>query len=416
MSFNRNPSGRNQHGTVPKSNDPLLRSALEKYHRERVTNNVKISARLAREYNIAMTEYSVKRRRKELGFLSGRYAVKELTWQEMAQLILDVLDEDPTNGWGVGNVQARVAFKHATHLPKQVVSDVMHTYAPEGFEKREPGAQRIVRVPKVPVGIHKRWAANGHDKLYSIGFPIWAIVDDATGKWLGAWVVPSNRMSNVVAYLFLSTVEKYEGLPLQFSTDCGSETTGVYGLMNALREAYHPEIDPSILRAHEYVWSVHNISIEQSWLRLRLDWGNNAVPKFHEGAEQGIYDSNDPEQYELGQWLWSRLLQQELDQFVEFRNGARMRKDAQKAGPSGMSRNEAFSLYKTWGGRDCLLPVDCTPIKELKEELGGETLLQFVSDEYALRAESVLDNLGVAQVTMQNVWDVFQDMLRAFCM
>ena len=36
------------------------------------------------------------------------------------------------------------------------------------------------------VGIHQRWSADGHDKLYKIlGFPIWAIVDDAISKMAG---------------------------------------------------------------------------------------------------------------------------------------------------------------------------------------------------------------------------------------
>ena len=135
----------------------------------------------------------------------------------------------------------------------------MHAFAPDGFEQREPGGKRILRVKKAPIGIHERWAGDGHDKLYSIGFLIWALVDDATGKWLGAWVVPSNRIGNIISYLFLETVAKYKGewvtilyfqhfanlrfpyihqflgLPIQVSTDCGSETTGIYGLANALR-------------------------------------------------------------------------------------------------------------------------------------------------------------------------------------
>jgi hypothetical protein len=196
----------------------------------------------------------VKRRRKELGLLAGRYAAKELTYEEKTQLVLDILDEDVNNHWGVDNVKARIAFKHMIHLPRPFVSDVMHAFAPEGFEQREPGGKRILRVKKAPIGIHERWAGDGHDKLYSIGFPIWALVDDATGKWLGAWVVPSNRIGNIISYLFLETVVKYKGkhiilclqcfalyihqflgLPIQVSTDCGSETTGVYGLANALR-------------------------------------------------------------------------------------------------------------------------------------------------------------------------------------
>ena len=210
-----------------KASNPVLRAALEKYHREGITNDIKISERLRKEHSLELgysvkitsmsnshpifSEHSVKRRRRELGFVAGRYTASGLTYEEMAQYVLDVLDEDKTDSWGVENVKARIAFKHAVHIPRHIVSDIMHIYAPDGFAKREPGAKRIVRVQKAPLGIHERWAADGHDKLYSIGFPVWAIVDDATGKWLGAWVVPSNRLAQIVAYLFLDTVERFDG-------------------------------------------------------------------------------------------------------------------------------------------------------------------------------------------------------------
>ena len=129
----------------------------------------------------------------------------------------------------------------------------MHTHDSDAFAAREPTTKRIFRVKKHPIRIHAHWAADGHDKLYKIGFPIWAIVDDATGKWLGAWVVPSNRTGNIIAYLWLCVVEKYGGerlafiacyspsshisigIPLQFTTDCGAETTVVYGFVNAFQ-------------------------------------------------------------------------------------------------------------------------------------------------------------------------------------
>ena len=94
------------------------------------------------------------------------------------------------------------------------VSKVMHAHDSDAFAMREPTAQRTFWVKKFPIGIHQRWAADGHDKLYKIGFPIWAIVDDATGKWLDAWVVPSNRTGNIIAYLWLCTVQKYGGMPI----------------------------------------------------------------------------------------------------------------------------------------------------------------------------------------------------------
>ena len=89
-----------------------------------------------------------------------------------------------------------------------------------------------------------------------------------------------------------------------------------------------------------------------------------------------------------------------------------MRKDKNKAGPSGCSRNEAFSLPESWGGRNCLLPIsNLDIIRELKEELGGASILDFVDADFATQAEGAYDQLGITKLTMDNVWVIFTDML-----
>lgn len=103
------------------------------------------------------------------------------------------------------------ACAHVSTLSSHIVHDIMHRHDPEGFARREPTAKRIQRSQKHPLGIHERWAGDGHDKLYSINFPVWAVVDDATTKGLGAWVVPSNRIGIIIAYLFLTLVVVYGG-------------------------------------------------------------------------------------------------------------------------------------------------------------------------------------------------------------
>ena len=95
---------------------------------------------------------------------------------------------------------------------------------------------------------------------------------------------------------------------------------------------------------------------------------------------------------------------------MDFRNGARMRKDNEKAGPSGMSRNEAFSLPENWGGRNCLLEVDVEIIRELKKAMGGDEILEFVSAEFLQRAQAAYDTLGVVDLNLENVWYVFRDL------
>ena len=196
---------------------------------------------------------SVKRRRRDLDLYDSKVTTCRMPHQEKVQLIIDELDKDISGSWGLDNIKACLAFL-GFHLTRDFISDIMHEFEAEGFDHREPGAKKILRIVKNPVGIHERWAGDGHDKLYSIGFPIWAVVDDATSKWLGAWVVPSNRMGNIIGYLFLTLVEKYGGMfssfdtssgyiqtyylmlgiPLKFSTDCGSEMTQLFGLVSAL--------------------------------------------------------------------------------------------------------------------------------------------------------------------------------------
>ena len=129
------------------------------------------------------------------------------------QLVLDEMEKDTAGNHGLKMMQHRIAHHTGHHLTRDFVSEVMHKHDSEGFKRRDPTAKKIHRLPKVPIGIHERWAGDGHDKLYGIGFPIWAVVDDATGRWLDGWVVPSNRMGAIIGYLFLCLVEKYGGKP-----------------------------------------------------------------------------------------------------------------------------------------------------------------------------------------------------------
>jgi hypothetical protein len=128
----------------------------------------------------------------------------------------------------------------------------MRLQDPEGFAIQDPIARKVHQVPLVVLGPHYEWSGDGHDKLASIGFPIWALHDVWSGKWLGIWVLPNNRLKLAIAYLYLSLVEELSGelvlyiflcrshlytigMPVQSTTDCGSETTEMYGFASALR-------------------------------------------------------------------------------------------------------------------------------------------------------------------------------------
>jgi len=202
----------------------------------------------------------------------------------------------------------------------------MHLHDTDVFLACEPGVKRIHCVPKALIGIHERWSGDGHDKLYEIGFLIWAVIDDATARWLAAWVVPSNRMGDVIGYFFFAlslntkryVVASYPCIetevefrasspiyyrlwfrdnPTLWACQCSSVW---FPFCNNL--IYHPETHfpaakffiLSMLPAHWYLRSVYNISIEWSWLWLQLDFGDNAVVEYQQGPPSGNFKPEDP--------------------------------------------------------------------------------------------------------------------------
>ncbi|KIM83989.1 hypothetical protein PILCRDRAFT_68594, partial [Piloderma croceum F 1598] len=153
--------------------------------------------------------------------------------------------------------------------------------------------------------------------------------------------------------------------------------------------------------------SVNNISIEQSWLRLHLNWGDNIVLFFYKGIEDGLYNPDDPK-YELCQWLWPKLLHAALAEFMEFCNRVCMQTDKQKPGPLGMSCNEAFSIPEQWGGCNYLLLIDVNVVHEIKDAMGRDSLLEFTTPEFSAQCEAACNLLGISKLTAENVWHVFQ--------
>lgn len=61
--------------------------------------------------------------------------------------------------------------------------------------------------------------------------------------------------------------------------------------------------------------------------------------------------------------------------------------------------------------KDQLIPVNRDVVRELKSQLGGDSLLNFVKPEFAALALEVYQSLGSPPVSSRNAWQVFSDML-----
>jgi hypothetical protein len=109
-------------------------------------------------------------------------------------------------------------------------------------------------------------------------------------------------------------------------------------------------------------------------------------------------------------WLWPPLMQKELDRFQTFANTRKMRKQRDKALPSGVSAAFAYSCPERFGGRNCLQQVDKQVIGEIIADLEPEAKARMdwgVPPELAASAKEIFEDSGVEEVTMNNVWLVF---------
>ncbi|CAK5284860.1 unnamed protein product [Mycena citricolor] len=206
---NRNPSGNNQHWKSDEQ-EAVIAQALKDYHRQGITCNRTIAKLLEKEVDVTMCVKTVQRRLNKLGLFAAKGTMVRINEAEALQLVVNELDRDSSKHLGVKSIREKIIHNADTILSKAFAVHMMHLHDPDSFELLDPTAKKIYRTAKYPLGINHWWAANGHDKLYRIGFPIYAFVNDATSKILGAWVVPSNWIKDAVAYLYLSMVERYK--------------------------------------------------------------------------------------------------------------------------------------------------------------------------------------------------------------
>ncbi|KIJ34012.1 hypothetical protein M422DRAFT_263968 [Sphaerobolus stellatus SS14] len=371
--------------------DQHVKELIFKYDWEGIKSLKIISEMLLKEHNIEMHPQTVSCRKKDYGLLNSHKTTTTLPETFKKQLVVDQLERDPGCCQGPTLIKEGIRMRTGVDLTRKYVKDLMHDLDREGFQLRDPTSRKVKRRALVNLGIHEEWSGDGHDKLKKYGFAIYGIRDVWSGKWLGLWVIPDNRLKVVVAYLWLSLSKEYGGLPIQCTTDCGSETTLVYGLVTALRETFFPE-------------------------RPVDEFDENVDEFWEQGIQDGIYDPFNSSQKVLALWLWALIIQKEINRWKERFNAHKTCKDSAKVNPSGVSPNVAFALYERYGGHDCLqwfTPEMLARVSELKKEIGDENLFHFTLPAFAKQCEVCLQSLNLTEedLSLINAWNIFEKMM-----
>lgn len=89
----------------------------------------------------------------------------------------------------------------------------MKIYDEENLAKRQPGAKTIKRRPIISVGPNEQWSLDGHDKMKNVGpgMGVYGIRDVYSGRFLSLVLLPSNRKSKNIHWVYLEAVYQCKG-------------------------------------------------------------------------------------------------------------------------------------------------------------------------------------------------------------
>ncbi|KAF8156751.1 hypothetical protein B0H34DRAFT_808164 [Crassisporium funariophilum] len=208
--------------------------------------------------------------------------------------------------------------------------------------------------------------------------------------------VPNNRLATTIGHVHLNCVEKYLAIPITSVVDKGSEVGFSFANQTALRTTYAPDID-----VVSYPPMLQNTT------------GRNFADIVRSGLHDGIYNPNHELHVNLFKWLWPRILQVQLDVFVEFWNNHRIRFQSKKSNVSGTTPRQAFTVPQLFGGKDCRIVVDQTTIDALRAEIpvSCEDAMRWVDDEFAFQAQVVYEAIGSPTLVPLSGWTIFAQLL-----
>ena len=189
------------------------------------------------------------------------------------------------------------------------------------------------------------------------GFPIHGAVDGFSRKVIWLKVARTNNHPIVPAYFYLESVQKLKKAPSHLRTDCGTET----GIMAAIHCALHQDVN-----AHTYGKSVTNQRIENWWSHYRRGYTSWLIDFFKQLVDDGIFTLGHNVHMECAWFVFSKLLQSELDEVASRWNSHFIRK-SHCSSNAGIP-DELYYLPEKRGFKDCGLPITKSDLQHIIQQ------------------------------------------------
>ncbi|KAJ6474307.1 hypothetical protein C8R45DRAFT_935705 [Mycena sanguinolenta] len=380
--------------------DDVLKGSLMRYASLQLTVAQKLE-NLAQEHNYHIKSSKLAELNREFNVPTAR---KPPPISVVTTLVCDKLDQDINQANGSDAIRTFLALD-GFQIPRDTVRQVMKDNAPGSSKARYPGnKEKIIRKNLTAQGVFQEVHFDGHEKLSSAalrmgpGIAVYGARDKDSSVAASLVAVPDARQSVIVGHLYLDFVQEFGAGPVQVTVDKGSETGEMYAAHKALRETFMPDLDPAEWPEFVALKSVNNIPIENLWKWLLKTTGRSLREFIEDGKTNGLFNSGNEMHIHLFHWLWSKIVQIQLDQFKLYWNHHTPRKNPKK----------------NW----CLefLPSRCIGILKrmdaLRENLpySREEVLRWVPDSFDIAAKEAYEALNSPKLEPRRGWEIFGEM------
>ncbi|KAJ7430111.1 hypothetical protein B0H11DRAFT_2398532 [Mycena galericulata] len=412
-----NTSGANGHYNGTRPPDSVLAPALHDYSRKSLPLAQRLEY-LAKDFGYHIGRTSLKKLNREFGVGT----VKKPPPDHIAStLIAEVITNNVSSRNGPRTVQNQISLQDGTKIPRDTVRRLMADIDPDGAEARFPGRRRQPkqRGHLTDTGVYYELHFDGHEKLNfkalrmgSVGIDIYGSRCLASSKMVKFLVVPNARCSSTVGHYYLDLVEE-NGVFVQATVDGGSETGELYAAHVALRQHCMPEISFEESAPFIAMKSTDNIPIESSWHLFTNYVGLDIKQVILIGKSHNYFHPSLQHHIDLFNWLWPKIIQLCLDNFVEYWNNHKIRTQRNKLLPSGFSPNYICDFPEKFGLTHFGVPAPQQFVDALRQNIpkSREECYRWVSDDFDARAWEVYNQIGAPKLVLTEGWTIFCQML-----
>ncbi|KAK7036943.1 hypothetical protein R3P38DRAFT_3311626 [Favolaschia claudopus] len=346
------------------------------------------------------------RRCEEWGMKSTRKTAAD--WATIEPMFNELRQKFPN--MGARSMVQNMRLVYGVKVPEALLNRAFQLVEPDQVARRK--RKRFRRKRFWAAGIMDILTFDQHDKWKRFGLWLHVGLDPLPGRlaWLKIWW--TNRNPRLITSYYIEACRQLGGIPLITQSDAGPENYGIANCQTVTRQ----ELDNSLIGTLQHRWvnkKGTNVKPEIVWSLLRRYF----APGFQDILERGeyLFDLNNPLHRLLLRWLAIPWLQRELDNWLNTFNWTPRRADKHKVMPHGIPNLMLLNpeQYGTHNYR-----IEVTPEKfdemEAKWAPPDDPVFQLVPPLFKSQVERLQLQLGTPEVTGDNLWDVYSQLLTAF--